>query len=240
MLIAGLSLSCQTGLIGQAFAQPPGSEGAASEPESAAPSNEAAPSTDGVDGGRIKDDPEMIAKTMAEMPEDIRKDAEEIYAEFRSTHEELLDSMLELREIHIRFNNDVDRSREATKAFREQQHKTWDLMQKQMENSVKVFRLLPSPEAASYMVTMVQHHFDNDIYDRTTFEAAARLIDIGQNYRYLFLTAARAGISTGNFETARKVYESLQPDELEKVDMANKHFLDLLEKQYKEETLVGI
>ena len=113
MLIAGLSLSCQTGLIGQAFAQPPGTEGAASEPESAAPSNDAAPSTDGVDGGRIKDDPEMIAKTMAEMPEDIRKDAEEIYAEFRSTHEELLESMLKLREIHIRFNNDVDRSREA-------------------------------------------------------------------------------------------------------------------------------
>lgn len=236
LLIAGLSLTCQTGLISQTFAQPPGSEGSANETESAAPSNESAPpSANGVDGGRVKDDPELIAKTMSEMPEDIRKDAEEIYAEFRSTHEELLESMLKLREIHIRFNNDVDRSRKATKAFRAQQHKTWDLMQKQMEISVKVFRLLPSPEAASYMVTMVQHHFDNDIYDATTFEAAARLIDIGQNYRYLFLTAARAGISNGNFETARKVYESLQPDELEKVDMANKHFLDLLEEQYKEE-----
>lgn len=236
MLLAGLSLALHPGWIDAAFAQPPGAENSAAGIPGTAPTKEAASSSaDGIDGGRVRDDAELVAKTMAEMPEDIRKDAKEIYADFRATHEELLASMLKLREIHIRFNNDVDRSREATKAFREQQHKTWDLMQKQMENSVKVFRLLPSPEAASYMVTMVQHHFENDIYDATTFEAAARLIDIGQNYRYLFLTAARAGISTGNFETARKVYDSLQPDELEKVDVSNKHFLDLLEEQYKEE-----
>ncbi|MFG0264314.1 MAG: peptidylprolyl isomerase [Rhodopirellula sp. JB055] len=197
--------------------------------------NNASQAPEGVDGGRIKDDPEILEKAMAEMPEDVRKEAEELYAKFRATHEELLASMLELRTMHIRYNNDIDRSREATKAFRAQQHKTWDLMQQQMENSVRVFRLLPSPEAASYMVTMVQHHFDNDIYDELTYEAAARLIDIGQNYRYLFLSAARAGISTGNFDTARKVYESLEPDELEQVDMANQHFIDELERQYKEE-----
>ncbi|WP_236696658.1 peptidylprolyl isomerase [Rhodopirellula islandica] len=232
-LTAGLGVPALTGWVDPATAQ---ESGASSDEDAHDHSHDdAAQTQQGVDGGRVKDDPEMIAKTLAEMPDDVRKEAEEIYAKFRSTHHELLASMLELRKIHIRYNNDIDRSREASKAFRVQQHKTWDLMQEQMENSVKVFRLLPSPEAASYMVTMVQHHFDNDIYDLATFEAAARLIDIGQNYRYLFLTAARAGIANGNFETARKVYESLEQDELEQVDLANKHFLDALEKQYKEE-----
>ncbi|MEP0430407.1 peptidylprolyl isomerase [Rhodopirellula bahusiensis] len=236
MLVAGLNFA---GPTAQVSAQPPGTDAAdasGADAGTGAPAAEAAqPPSQNVDGGRVKDDPKMIADTMAEMPEDVRKEAEETYAKFKATHEKLLESMLQLRQLHIRFNNDIDRSREAAKAFRAQQHETWDLMQEQMENSVKVFRLLPSPEAASYMVTMVQHHFDNDIYSATSYEAAARLIDIGQNYRYLFLTAARAGISNGEFATARKVYETLKPDELEKVDMANKHFLDELERQYKEE-----
>ncbi|WDQ15142.1 peptidylprolyl isomerase [Rhodopirellula sp. P2] len=232
-LTAGLVANVQVGWVGQASAQDAGANPEQHPHEH--PDGNADAAEPGVDGGRVKDDPEAIAKTMAEMPDDVRKEAEEVYAKFRATHKELLASMLELRKIHIRYNNDIDRSRDASKAFRAQQHKTWDLMQEQMENSVKVFRLLPSPEAASYMVTMVQHHFDNDIYDLATFEAAARLIDIGQNYRYLFLAAARAGIANGNFETARKVYESLGQDELEQVDLANKHFLDELEKQYKEE-----
>ncbi|WP_230256370.1 peptidylprolyl isomerase [Rhodopirellula halodulae] len=232
LLLGGVSWAVlATGLNSPVLAQPPG----VGAPSEQGPGPSAANSKADVDGGRVKDDQAMIEKTKAEMPEEIRKEAEAAYEKFQATHEELTTEMLELRKLHIRFNNDIDRSPQASKAFRAQQHKVWDVMQKQMKNAVEVFRLLPSPEAASYMVTMVQHNFDHDIYDLPTYEAAARLIDIGQNYRYLFLTAARAGVATGNFETSRKVYDALESDELEKVDLANQHFIDELEKQFNEE-----
>ncbi|MEP4681403.1 MAG: peptidylprolyl isomerase, partial [Rhodopirellula bahusiensis] len=87
MLVAGLNFA---GPTAQVSAQPPGTDAAdasGADAGTGAPAAEAAqPPSQNVDGGRVKDDPKMIADTMAEMPEDVRKEAEETYAKFKATH----------------------------------------------------------------------------------------------------------------------------------------------------------
>ena len=39
------------------------------------------------------------------------------------------------------------------------------------------------------MATMIQHRHERDIYDQSTLEGAARLIDGGSNLRYLYEAA---------------------------------------------------
>jgi len=183
----------------------------------------------------IKDDVELMNKALSELPEEIRADAQQAWDQFEESERRLAAAMLEFRKTQLHYRNGLDQSPAAIVRFREQRSEVWELMQKQFTHSLDLLRFLPSMEAASYIVTMVQHHFETDIYDAETFEGAARLLDMGQNLRFLFLAAARSAVVSGDFESAKKIYETLQEEDLEKADLPLKYQLEQLEEQWKRE-----
>ncbi|MBB3207621.1 peptidylprolyl isomerase [Rhodopirellula rubra] len=182
-----------------------------------------------------KDDPEELKEVLKTLPEEIQPEAQVAWDRFNELDRQLADEMLELRRLQIHYRNGYDQTPAAIIGFREQRNKTWDLMEEQFEAALELMRYLPSVEAVSYVVTMVQHHVENDIYDARTFEAAARLLDIGQNFRFLYLALGRSAVTVGDFDVAKRVYESLSEEDLEKADKNLKYQLEELEQQYKRE-----
>ncbi len=183
----------------------------------------------------IHDDPEEIQKALATLPEDVREQAQAALDEFDETGKTLASAMLALRSDQLRYRNGLDQSPAAAERFRQQRKRTWELMQKQFTNALDLIRYLPSLEAARYLVTMVQHHLEHDIYDAETYEAAARLLDLGQNYTFLFLAAARSAVVSGQFEAARNIYDAVDDSGLKETDLRLKNQLEILEKQYERE-----
>ncbi|MFG0289083.1 MAG: peptidylprolyl isomerase [Rhodopirellula sp. JB044] len=184
---------------------------------------------------QIHDDPEQLKVVLEGLPEEVQPDAKAAWDLFKKLDQQLADEMLELRRTQLFYRNGYDQTPSAVIAFREQRNKVWDLMDDQFEAALDLMRFLPSVEAVSYVVTMVQHHVDNDIYDEKTYEGAARLLDIGQNFRFLYLGLGRSAVTTGHFDVAKRVYESLTEEDLEEADLKLKYQLEELEKQYKEE-----
>ena len=183
----------------------------------------------------VRDDQELMKKMILELPEEVQANAESALNQFQGIGEKLRVAMGELREIQIRYRNDLDRTPVAIIRYREKRNEVWGLMQNEFEAALELIRYLPSPEAASYLATMVQHHFENDIYNEGTFEAAARLLDFGQNYRFLYLAGARSAVATGKFKSARQVYDALKNEDMDDADRQLQFQLDVLEEQFKEE-----
>lgn len=186
-------------------------------------------------GDDIKDDRESLEQALAKLPEDVRDDAQAAWDQFNETGKTLASAMLALRSDQLRYRNGMDQTPDAALRFREQRSRTWQLMQQQFTNAIDMIRYLPSLEAARYVVTMVQYHLEHDIYDAETYEAAARLLDLGQNYEFLFLAAARSAVVAGNFEAAKSIYDVLKDEGLKKADLRLKYQLDVLEEQYDQE-----
>lgn len=186
-------------------------------------------------GEDVLDDPAELKKAMDRLPEEVREEAQAAWDLFKETGTELASAMLALRTDQLRYRNGLDQSHDASIRFREQRGRTWDLMQLQFTNALDLIRYIPSIEAARYLVTMVQHRVVNDIYDAETYEAAARLLDFGQNFQFLFLAAARSAVVSGQFEAAKNLYDVLEDERLEDVDLRLKHQLERLEEQYEQE-----
>lgn len=183
----------------------------------------------------FRDDAETMANLILELPEEVQADAKVAWDEFGKTGDELAVAMGELRQIQIHYRNDYDRTPASIVAFRETRNKVWDLMQAEFRAALELIRYLPSSEAGSYLCTMVQHHFLTDIYNAETFEASARLLDLRQNYKFLYLSGARSAVVSGKFESARKIYEALKDEDLDDADRKLIYFMDEVEKQYNEE-----
>ncbi|TWT55922.1 peptidylprolyl isomerase [Allorhodopirellula solitaria] len=183
----------------------------------------------------VRDDPRKIQEALEALPDDVRADAEVALERYRESETTLAAATLALRSDQLRYRNGIDQSPDAADRFRLQRHRTWELLKEQFTNALDLIRYVPSIEAARYLVTMVQYHLKHDIYDAETYEAAARLLDLGQNYEFLFLAAGRSAVVAGQFEAAKNIYEVLDNEGLEDVDLRLKHQLDILEEQYEEE-----
>lgn len=183
----------------------------------------------------FRDDSEMMKELISELPEEIREEAKSASARFREIGDQLALAMGDLREIQIRYRNDLDRTPAAIVRYREKRGEAWGLMQEELKAALELIRFLPSAEAASFLATIVQHHFETDIYNEDTFEASARLLDLGQNYRFLYLAGARSAIVSGKFESAGQVYDALKAEDLEDADRQLQFQFDALEEQFKEE-----
>ncbi|MEM8910951.1 MAG: peptidylprolyl isomerase [Planctomycetota bacterium] len=182
---------------------------------------------------KIRDDTEIIETTLTEMPDEIAEAARQAYAQFMSTKTELREQLAELREIQIRYMNDLDRSPSAKKSYQQLRQTVATRLRAHFDEAIQVIRLLPSSEAASYLVTMVQHLYEIDDYTEASYEAATRLLDLGQRYAYLFLMGARSGVVTGRFEEAKRIYDSIDPSALSETDQRLVMSMDIIEQQYK-------
>ncbi|MEM6365946.1 MAG: hypothetical protein AAF745_16070, partial [Planctomycetota bacterium] len=166
----------------------------------------------------IKDDEALIEQVLGDMPPEIASQARAARTTFQATKTKLAKAMAELRRIQVRFFNRVDRTPAAKETYRQQRNEIGVLLRQHFDEALELYRMLPSSEAASFLLTMVQHQFDRDEYSATTYEAATRLIDSGQNFTYLFLAAARSAAVVGRFENVRKIYDVVDDEQLKDTD----------------------
>lgn len=204
----------------------------AGEMSSAAP-NLLAPERDSTND--IRDNADMLQQLLLELPKEVQPEAESVWKHFEENDQKLATKIGDFRELQIRSRNEISRTPATAIRYREIRNEVWELMSDQFTTALDLMRYLPSSESASYLITMVQYHYSNDIYDAETFEAAARLLELGQSYKFLFQSAARSAIVTGNFDSARQIYKSLKDEDLEDVDRKLSFQMDELEKEYAEE-----
>ena len=69
-------------------------------------------------------------------------------------------------------------------------------------------------DAITFLVTMIQHRFDNSIYDRPTLDGATLLIDNNSQLEYIWKAAARSAVVQGEFKIAKTIYDILQKPEI--------------------------
>jgi cyclophilin family peptidyl-prolyl cis-trans isomerase len=94
------------------------------------------------------------------------------------------------------------------------------------------------PEAATFVITMVQHRVKLDIYGLPTLEGAARLIDGGSTLTYLFQAAARSAVVSGEFEMAKRLFESIDEGQMEEIDKTLEFLLDEYRESFEAEKLI--
>ena len=153
---------------------------------------------------------------------EIPPEGKKLLEEFRTLKKELAQKMFTIRELHTRYHNDLDRSDATEKAYRAQRSEVQALMDELYDKAYQTLILAPDEEAIQYLMTMVQHRYEHNIYNRQTMKGATLLIDLGANQLFLFLAAARSSICSGEFKSAKKIYEYLDEEEIK--DTVDKRF----------------
>lgn len=173
--------------------------------------------------------------TLEDLPEDLRPKAKQLTEAFAESRREMAEAVADLRATQLRYRNDVDRSDEAIRLYRIRRDRAREAIDRAYDVALALIRFIPDRDAATFLLTLIQAREATDIYNGETFEGAARLLDGGLKYRYLFHAAARSGLVSGHFETARKIYDSLEADDLEDCDRGLQAQRDLVQRQYEQE-----
>ncbi|MEM9586383.1 MAG: peptidylprolyl isomerase [Planctomycetota bacterium] len=154
---------------------------------------------------------------------------------YQSDSDSLKSQMMDMRALHMLYQNGIERNPETERLFREQRDLVRAQLRKTFRSALKLFLNVPEKDAATFLVTMVQNHVSNGIYDEDTLQAAGYLLNAGQRQLFLLYAAGRGAVVTGDFKTARRIYELMAEKDREKIDDAFHAQLDLLESQWIEE-----
>ncbi len=161
---------------------------------------------------------------------------------YKKTRANLATAVADQRETFVRYLNRDVRTPAARKLFFEQR----DIVQQRLDEHYDAALALTmigeyNEDAITFLVTMIQHRYENSIYDSSTFRGATFLMDNNSQLEYIWKAAARSAITIGEFETAKKIYEILtKPEvlgekEFDETDATLKFFLEQHEKQFKQE-----
>ncbi len=183
--------------------------------------------------GRSQDSPQAVS--LEDLPPEFVKAMNAAAEKFDKLSTELSQTLVQMRTTHTLYMNDEDRTPQAADAYRAQRNAARRLMNETFDAALDLIRYRGDKEAATYLVTLIEHRFGRDIYVESTVEAGARLIDEGVRLRYVFLATGRSAISVGNFEVAKKIYDAIEYDELEDVDKTLMSRVELIEEQWKKE-----
>lgn len=188
------------------------------------------------------------AMSPEEYREELLKDPEYVAeldkrsAAYKKTRKNLTVAVADQRETFVRYLNRDVRNAEARKLFFEQR----DIVQKRLDENYDAALALTmmgeyNEDAITFLVTMIQHRFENSIYDGSTLQGATFLMDNNSQLEYIWKAAARSAVVTGQFETARKIYDVLtKPEvlgekEFNETDGSLSFYLDEHEQQFKQE-----
>jgi peptidylprolyl isomerase len=172
-----------------------------------------------------------------EMPPEIVKAMEQAAAEFDRRRSELAKVLIDMRLTHTLYLNDEERNPSAAEKYRSLRNRARALMNQTFDAALALFRYRGDQPASTFLVTLIQHREERDIYDAATMEAGARLIDYANvRYVYVFLATARSAVVSGNFDLARRLYESLDYEkDLEDIDRRLMARGELIKQQYLRE-----
>ena len=202
------------------------------------------PNTERLKGRSINDespDGADFKTPLTEIPDELANDpkymaeVEKQTQAFENASLRLREAIADQRGAHIRFLNEEANSKQDKEAFYAKRAEVRRLMDETYDAALDLTRIAPSADAAQYVLTMVQHRTRNGIYDAKTAEGAARLIDGGANYLFLYIGGARSAVVSGKFAMARQLYEAIEEEHLEKVDMGMVMMMDDTEKSWQRE-----
>jgi peptidylprolyl isomerase len=156
-------------------------------------------------------------------------------AKFNETRLQLEQAIWEQREIFIKYSNHDDRTPAAKESFFAQRQEVRKRLDETYLAALDVCRMGPDQDTATFLVTMIQHRFERDIYDASTMEGAARMIDGGAQLTYLFQAAARSAVVVGDFDMAKKLFDVIDDEQKEDIDQALAFYLESFRESFEEE-----
>lgn len=173
-----------------------------------------------------------------ELPEGFQEEFDRRLEVFRGLRDELREAIFRQRDIYIRYTNREVRSPAVLQTFYDQRGKVRKLLDQTYEAALDTMRMGVEEETATFVITMVEHRFKLDIYDRPTLEGAARLIDGGSTLTYLFQAGARSAVVSGEFDMAKRLLEAIDDDQMEEIDETLEYWLDDYEQAYQVEQAI--
>jgi peptidylprolyl isomerase len=183
------------------------------------------------DPGKL--DTEAVLKMFREQAtEEQLKYGMEVLAEFERAAEEFKSATLAMRTHHTRFVNGYTDDKARYKKLR---NSTREAMNQCYRAALELIDVMPHPDAARFVATVLDFRVKQDIYNEETFEGAAKLLDAGVRLRYVVHAAARAGMTSGRFETSKQIYETLGEEDLDDIDRRLIAQFDEIKQQYETE-----
>ena len=178
----------------------------------------------------------MSHEAMMAVPE-LAEQHNKAKANYEAAKTKLADLMVQMRHSHLTYRNEQDKTPENRKRYFELRTQVQSAIDETYTAALEYLKSGAKEESVpQYVITVLLHRFKHDIYDADTAEGAARMIDLGSPFLYLFQTAARSAVVTGKFDLARRLYEAIdKKDELPKADKGLMASLEYLEKNYQRE-----
>ncbi|TWU33324.1 peptidylprolyl isomerase [Novipirellula artificiosorum] len=192
---------------------------------SLAPASDTAPAAAG----------EEAAAMGGSLPIELTEEGEQAKAEFLEVLKAYRDKVTEMRVIHTRYINGEQQTPEARQSFVDAELRTRQLMDDLFEASYKLLMFAPDEEAAQYLLTMIQHQYENSNYSEWTLQAGSLLMDLGFKQIFLYRAVARAAVCTGHFELARKVYKHMDEEGFADLDKRFSFQMDEIEQLWQQE-----
>ncbi len=165
-------------------------------------------------------------------PYELNEEAKQAKAKYDAAKQKLVEATTEMRVIHTLYMNGEDQSPEAFERFRESRSKTRVILDEVFDTAYEYLLLAPDEEPIQYLLTMLEHRYKTSDYSPSTMTASALLIDLGFNSRFLFHSAARASICSGEFETAKRIYAYLKPEDFDDLDKRLSYQLEEIQQQW--------
>ena len=185
--------------------------------------------------------PEQYREQLMKDPEYVAE-LDKRAAAYKESRANLVKAVSDQRETFVRYLNRDVRNQAARQLFFEQRDQVQQRLDEHYDTALALTMMGEyNEDAITFLVTMLQHRFENSIYDVPTLQGATFLMDNNSQLEYIWKVAARSAVTTGQFETARKIYEVLKKPEVlgdkefNETDGALSFFLDEHEKQYNEE-----
>jgi peptidylprolyl isomerase len=230
----------ETGNAGQV--SPASPTAPASNAELAAPPLASPGKIGSAEAGQPEDmSPEEYRKVLMQDPEYVAE-LDKRAAAYKKTRANLATAIADQRETFVRYLNRDVRTPAARTLFFEQRNIVQQRLDENYEAALNLTMIGEyNEDAITFLVTMIQHRFENSIYDSSTLRGATFLMDNNSQLEYIWKAAARSAVTTGQFETARKIYDVLtKPEvlgdkEFNDTDAALRFFLDEHEKKFKQE-----
>jgi len=170
-----------------------------------------------------------------EPPPGYQEELDRRIAVFEKIHQKLIDAVAKQRAIMIRYLNREERNAAARKAYRRQRSEVRRLMDEAYDAGLDIVRIGPHNESAQFMMTWIQNRLKHDIYDVSTLEGAVRLIDGGAQWTYLYQAAARSAVVVGDFDLAKRLYDSIPEEQMEEIDLTLEYHLEEYREAFEQE-----
>ncbi|MDM4014373.1 peptidylprolyl isomerase [Roseiconus lacunae] len=159
---------------------------------------------------------ELLKMFRSQVDEQTYKLGQEALERFKSQSEELKKVVTEMRVVHTKIRNHIIDDQPRYIELRDQSRKQ---IGKTYRAALDLLDFMPHASAMQFVNTMIQQRMQYGVYDAETKEGAAKLLDYNASYVHLALATARAATMTGDFVTAQRVYEKLDPEkEMEDLD----------------------